>query len=67
MKVCTMTRSGLTHLTRKKSVSATDDVTRDAVRAVTIETVFVTVYKVYVEKKWHILEWANDCAGFGGR
>lgn len=42
----TMEKGGLLNLTPKKSVSTSDDFTRNATRAVAIETVLVMVYRV---------------------
>lgn len=48
----TVEKAVLLHLTRKKSVSMSDDVTGDAVRSVTMRTVFVLVYCVFMDRKF---------------
>lgn len=47
-----MEKGGLLNLTPKKSVSTSDDVTCDAARTVAVETVFVMVYGVLMDRKF---------------
>lgn len=47
------------HLTPRKSVSTCDDVSCDAVGAVAIETVFVMVHNVLMDRKFK-RTWYNE-------